>query len=223
MTRARPRRRAVQRGRDARAARSACATVTMGNRCGWRELGTDTCPGSRRPTRRTAHAGRGVGRGARAAPRAHVARGRCERVDAPECEERLVLDLNGSTILLTGGTGSFGNAFVERVTTLLARRRRARVLARRAEAVGDARPLRRPPGALLHRRRPRPLPHDARGRGRRHRRARGRDEAGPGVRVQPVRGGAHERARRAARRRRRDRRAGARGSSRCRPTRPSTR
>ena len=26
-----------------------------------------------------------------------------------------MLDLNGSTILLTGGTGSFGNAFVERV------------------------------------------------------------------------------------------------------------
>jgi len=26
-----------------------------------------------------------------------------------------VLDLNGSTILLTGGTGSFGNAFVARV------------------------------------------------------------------------------------------------------------
>jgi UDP-N-acetylglucosamine 4,6-dehydratase len=28
-----------------------------------------------------------------------------------------VIDLNGSTILLTGGTGSFGNAFIERVTT----------------------------------------------------------------------------------------------------------
>jgi UDP-N-acetylglucosamine 4,6-dehydratase len=28
-----------------------------------------------------------------------------------------VIDLNGSTILLTGGTGSFGNAFLERVTT----------------------------------------------------------------------------------------------------------
>ena len=27
-----------------------------------------------------------------------------------------MLDLNGSTILLTGGTGSFGHAFVERVT-----------------------------------------------------------------------------------------------------------
>ena len=26
-----------------------------------------------------------------------------------------MLDLNGQTILLTGGTGSFGNAFVERV------------------------------------------------------------------------------------------------------------
>src|SRR5690242_7651231 len=26
------------------------------------------------------------------------------------------MDLNGSTILLTGGTGSFGNAFLERVT-----------------------------------------------------------------------------------------------------------
>jgi len=28
-----------------------------------------------------------------------------------------VIDLNGMTILLTGGTGSFGNAFIERVTT----------------------------------------------------------------------------------------------------------
>lgn len=28
-----------------------------------------------------------------------------------------MIDLNGSTILLTGGTGSFGNAFLERVTT----------------------------------------------------------------------------------------------------------
>jgi UDP-N-acetylglucosamine 4,6-dehydratase/5-epimerase len=28
-----------------------------------------------------------------------------------------VIDLNGKTILLTGGTGSFGNAFLERVTT----------------------------------------------------------------------------------------------------------
>ncbi len=27
-----------------------------------------------------------------------------------------MLDLNGSTILLTGATGSFGNAFVERIT-----------------------------------------------------------------------------------------------------------
>ena len=40
-----------------------------------------------------------------------------------------MLDLNGSTILLTGGTGSFGNAFAERVTRLLARRDVARVLA----------------------------------------------------------------------------------------------
>ena len=89
---------------------------------------------------------------------------------------------------------------------LLARRDVARVLARRAEAVGDARPLRRRAGPLPHRRRPRPVPHDARGRRRRHRRARRRDEAGPGVRVQPVRGGAHQRARRAARGRRGDRR-----------------
>ena len=28
-----------------------------------------------------------------------------------------MIDLNGSTILLTGGTGSFGNAFIDRVTT----------------------------------------------------------------------------------------------------------
>ena len=36
------------------------------------------------------------------------------------------MDLSGKTILLTGGTGSFGNAFVERVTAVLARRDRAR-------------------------------------------------------------------------------------------------
>ena len=31
-------------------------------------------------------------------------------------EETNVIDLNGKTILLTGGTGSFGTAFLERVT-----------------------------------------------------------------------------------------------------------
>ena len=103
---------------------------------------------------------------------------------------------------------------------LLARRDAARVLARRAEAVGDARPLRRRAGPLPDRRRARPRPHDPRRRGRRHRRARRGDEAGARVRVQPVRSGAHQRARRAARRRRRDRRAACARSSRSRPTRP---
>ena len=48
--------------------------------------------------------------------------------------------------------------------------------------------------------------------GRRRRRPRGRAEAGPGVRVQPVRGGADQRPRRAERRRRGDRRAACRRS-----------
>ena len=39
------------------------------------------------------------------------------------------MDLTGQTILLTGGTGSFGTAFVERVLARLARRRRPHLLA----------------------------------------------------------------------------------------------
>ena len=106
-------------------------------------------------------------------------------VDPPDA------DLSGATILLTGGTGSFGNAFVVGGHQPLGRRRDPRLLPRRAEAVGDAGALRRPTAApLLHRRRPRPLPHVAGRPGRRRHRARRGDEAGAGVRVQPVRGGA---------------------------------
>ena len=78
------------------------------------------------------------------------------------------------------------------------------------------------PAPLLHRRRPRPGPPHPGRAGRRHRRPRRRDEAGARLRVQPVRGGADQRARRPARRRRRDRRGRRRRSSRSPPTRPST-
>ena len=40
-----------------------------------------------------------------------------ERVGDPGVGGQIVIDLNGMTILLTGGTGSFGNAFVDRVTS----------------------------------------------------------------------------------------------------------
>ncbi len=39
------------------------------------------------------------------------------------------MDLSGKTILLTGGTGSFGTAFVERVTHRVARRHHPDLLA----------------------------------------------------------------------------------------------
>ena len=62
------------------------------------------------------------------------------------------MDLDGKTILLTGGTGSFGNAFVD---VVLARWPAAviRVLsARRAQAARDAHPGRQRSGSLFHRR-----------------------------------------------------------------------
>ena len=55
------------------------------------------------------------------------------------------MDLNGATILLTGGTGSFGNAFVERVLRTCPDAIVRDLLARRAQAVRDAGALRRPP------------------------------------------------------------------------------
>ena len=143
--------------------------------------------------------------------------------DRPPVADWSRMDLSGQTILLTGGTGSFGNAFVERLLARPRRRHHPGVLPRRAEAVGDARPLRRRPAALHARRHPQPGPHGPGLPGRRRRRPRRRHEAGAGLRVQPVRGGADQRARRPARRRRRHRRRGASRSSPCRPTRPSTR
>ena len=114
------------------------------------------------------------------------------------------MDLSGATILLTGGTGSFGNAFARRVTRDWPDAV-VRVYSRRAEAIGDAQPLRRRPTSLPDRRRPRSVPHDASRPGRRHRHPRRGHEAGAGVRVQPVRSRAHERAGRPARDRRRHR------------------
>ena len=67
-----------------------------------------------------------------------------------------MLDLNGSTILLTGGTGSFGNAFVERVidcwpdATVRVYSRDELKQSEMRDRFGDR------PGALPHRRRARP-------------------------------------------------------------------
>ncbi len=116
------------------------------------------------------------------------------------------MDLSGATILLTGGTGSFGNAFVERAIAAVARHHDPRLLPRRAQAVRDAasgsatRNLRFFIGDVRDRDR---LVAGRPGR-RLHRPRRG-DEAGAGLRVQPVRGGPDQRARRAERRRRRHR------------------
>ena len=196
------------------AARSACRTVMMGNRWDWSELGTDTSPWF--PTIQLVvprMLGEEWDDGARdRRPRREVARLAAHaRHDLPitkTTEEHTMLDLNGSTILLTGGTGSFGNAFVRARHSTAGPTPTVRVYSRDELKQSEMRdPLRRQPGPLPHRRRPRPVPHDPRGRRRRHRRARRRDEAGARVRVQPVRSRAHQRARRAARRRRRDRRA----------------
>ncbi len=67
-----------------------------------------------------------------------------------------MLDLNGSTILLTGGTGSFGNAFVERVTRCWPDAI-VRVYSRDELKQSEMRAtLRRRAGPLPHRRRARP-------------------------------------------------------------------
>ena len=131
---------------DARAARSACRTVTMGNRYGWCELGTgtyavvavDPVVHPRMPNEEwddvLATAAR---RGARR-PSAAIRRRR------PNPRRTHVLDLNGSTILLTGGTGSFGNAFVERVIDCWPDAT-VRVYSRdELKQSRDARPVRRP-------------------------------------------------------------------------------
>ena len=93
-------------------------TVMMGNRWDWSDLGTDTSPWF--PTIQLVY--RHVGEEWDAVLATAAASVRA--VAAPPAptkftkatEEHPMLDLNGSTILLTGGTGSFGNAFVERVT-----------------------------------------------------------------------------------------------------------
>ena len=91
------------------------------------------------------------------------------------------------SVLVTGGTGSFGRRFID---TLLRHSRGApphRVLARRVQAVRDAaasRPRMQRPHALLHRRRARRRAARAGDpRGRRHRPCRGA-EAGAGGRIQ---------------------------------------
>ena len=135
-----------------------------------------------------------------------VGDGRRARAASRTSERNIVLDLNGMTILLTGGTGSFGNAFVERVTrcwpdaTVRVYSRDELKQSQMRDRFGD--------------RQVRYLIGDVRDRARMTRAVEGADivvhaaamKQVPGVRVQPVRGGAHQRARRAARRRRGDRR-----------------
>ena len=116
------------------------------------------------------------------------------------------MDLSGATILLTGGTGSFGNAFVERVLAALARRHHPRLLPRRAEAVGDAAHVSATTSCASSSATSATGPPGPGHAGRRHRHPRRGDEAGAGVRVQPVRGRADQRPRRPERRRRRHRR-----------------
>ena len=107
------------------------------------------------------------------------------------------MDLTGKTLLITGGTGSFGNAFIRTVLARPRRRLDPRLQPRRAQAV-RARADRSSdePPALAARRRARPRPPARRDARRRRRRPRRRAEAGAGVRVQPVRGGPDQRHRR---------------------------
>ncbi len=107
--------------------------------------------------------------------------------------------LEGSSILITGGTGSFGKAFIDHALEHLDPRRIV-IFSRDELKQYEARQRfgRRPAAALVHRRHPRPAssdPRDVRGR---LRRARGSAEAGRHRRVQPVRVRAdqHHRARR---------------------------
>ena len=87
-------------------------TVMMGNRWDWSDLGTDTCRGSRRSL--VASPSGEEWDAVLATAAATSATSPSATDDHARTEEHCVLDLNGSTILLTGGTGSFGNAFVER-------------------------------------------------------------------------------------------------------------
>ena len=135
------------------------------------------------------------------------------------------LDLDGKVVLVTGGTGSFGKAFINEPARARTTRGPIRIFSRdelkQYELAGA---LRRRPRALPDRRRARPRPRCERAtRGVDVDRPRRRAEAGPDLRVQPVRGGPDERHRRRERRRGGDRRTTCRRRSRSAPTRPSTR
>ena len=109
--------------------------------------------------------------------------------------------LSDKSILITGGTGSFGKAFVRTVLAAVPRRQAAgRLFARRTQAVRDGAFVLRPyisRSALFHRRHPRRSAPPSRAGRHRHRRARRRAEAGAGRRVQPLRVHQDQRARRA--------------------------
>ena len=132
--------------------------------------------------------------------------------------------LRDKTVLVTGGTGSFGTKFIEALLERHDPQGDPRFQPRRAQAIPAPAPFRRRrPAAVPDRRRPRRGPPDAGDEGRRRPHPRRRAEAGAGVRVQPLRGGADERPRRGERRQRRDRERRAADVALSAPTRPSTR
>ena len=138
-------------------------------------------------------------------------------------EEIAFVTLANHSILVTGGTGSFGKAFVRTVLTRYPDVKRARhLLARRAQAVRDGagvlrrehRGLRYFIGDVRDERAPAP-----RAGGHRLRRPRRGAEAGAGRRIQPVRVHQDQRPRRAEPDRGLPRHERRSASSRCRPTR----
>jgi hypothetical protein len=135
------------------------------------------------------------------------------------CKNAMVHTLNGSSMLITGGTGSFGKAFTRWALDHADPAPTRHLLPRRAQAVRDAPATRRRPAhALVHRRRPRPRPPEPCARRGRVRRACRGAQAGRHRRVQPVR--VHRRPTSSGRERdqRVDRCRGPK-VSRCRPTR----
>ena len=144
------------------------------------------------------------------------------RFRADRLEGRLILD--DKTILVTGGTGSFGTRFIERALSDH-EPRAIRVFSRdelkqyeMQRRFGDEDRLRFFIGDVRDRDRLR-ASHARRRRDRPRRGA----QAGAGLRVQPVRGGADQRHRRRERGRGGDRERRAARRSRCRRTRRSTR
>ena len=138
--------------------------------------------------------------------------------------EQSMSSLDGKSVLVTGGTGSFGKRFIKTVLEQHTPEASDRFQPRRAEAVRDAAAQSEPPNAaLLHRRRARPRAADRALRRRRLRDPRRGAEAGAGRRIQPDGGiktnviGA-ENVINACIDQRREARA-----SRCPPTRPPTR